>query len=123
MRIGPDADPFDPASSELMSRAREEAQRRADDEQVGRAMARRIFGAFVACVVIALACFVAVPAWMGVFVPAWVPLLSFLAIATGAILTMPSAPKPDKDACCEDEGRPIGCCSGPRPLRSFREDR
>ncbi|MEZ6318960.1 MAG: hypothetical protein R3B49_09445 [Phycisphaerales bacterium] len=119
LRIGPGSDPSDPAA--LMARARAEA-RRQDEERYGRAIAKRLFIAFLACLLIALACFVLVPAWVGVHVPPYVPLLSFLAIAAGAIMTMPD--RPDADACaCEDEGRPVGCCSGPRPLRAFRDDR
>lgn len=119
LRIGPGTDP---AADDLMARARAEAKRREDDERYGRAIARRLFVAFLACVLIALACFVLVPAWLGVHVPPWVPLLSFLAIATGAIMTVPERDKP-ACACEDDEGRPVGCCPGPRPLRVPRDGR
>jgi len=123
LRIGPGSDPAaDPA--DLMAHARAEA-RRQDDERYGRAIAKRLFIAFLACLLIALACFVLVPAWVGVHIPPYVPLLSFLAIAAGAIMTIPERPKANDACACDpdDDARPVGCCSGPRPLRAFRDDR
>ncbi|GJM18739.1 MAG: hypothetical protein DHS20C14_09520 [Phycisphaeraceae bacterium] len=119
LRIGPGAEPdgsSDPHG--LLASARAEAQRRADDEQQGARIARRLFGAFIACLLIALICFVIVPELAGVYVPAWVPLLSFVAIAAGTILTMPEREPAEEEACGCDDGNPVGCCPGPRPLRS-----
>ncbi len=120
-RIGPET-PSDP--SDLLEQARAEARRREEEDKLGARVARRLFLAFVACLIIGVLCFVVVPNYAGITIPPLVPLLSFGAIAAGTLVTMPrdeSVPNDEPGAC--DDGNPIGCCPGPRPLRAFREER
>jgi len=44
-------------------------------------------------------------------------------VLVGALMTAAgnNADRPMTQSPPEDEGRPIGCCSGPRPMRRFRE--
>ncbi|MEQ8769868.1 MAG: hypothetical protein RIB60_05095 [Phycisphaerales bacterium] len=121
LRIGPET-PRNP--TDLLEQARAEARRREEEDKLGARVARRLLLAFIACLIIGVLCFVVVPNYAGITIPPIVPLLSFGAIAAGALVTMPrdeSAPKGDARDC--DEGNPIGCCPGPRPLRTFRDER
>ncbi|MEZ6243664.1 MAG: hypothetical protein R3B57_11555 [Phycisphaerales bacterium] len=117
--IGPDG---------LMDRARAEARREDDEQREARALLRRLVIAFVLMFVL-MGAFVVLVAELHVRVPPIVFLLSFIAIAAGSLLTVMlpgQAPTKRRDAaCCSecDDGRPVGCCSGPRPLRAFRDDR
>lgn len=47
----------------------------------------------------------------------------FALVLVGALMTAAgnNADRPEPQSPPEDEGRPIGCCSGPRPMRRFRE--
>ena len=91
------------------------------------ALGKRLLIAFVLMVALSVG-FVVLVAELKVYVPPIVFLLSFVAIAVGTTLTVLSGAEsgPKKRAgsscgCAGDEGRPIGCCQGPRPLRMFRE--
>lgn len=94
----------------------------------GPSIARRLVIAFVASCILALVCWVVLPRF-GVWLPPWIPLASFVVIMIATVLSA----RPDADeledpdtqhasgsSCCDD-GRPV-CCSGPRPLRIFREN-
>ncbi len=118
--IGPDG---------LMDRARAVAKREDDEQREARALVRRLVVAFFLTIVL-MAAFVVLVAELNVHVPPIVFLLSFVAIAVGTLLTLlPGAArsKAEAGASCgcaaDDEGRPVGCCSGPRPLRMFRDER
>ncbi len=118
LRIGPGT-PADP--TDLLEQARAEARRQEEEDRIGARLARRLFLAFVACLIIGVVCFVVVPNYAGITIPPVVPLLSFAAIATGTLVTMPrNESAPNTDACACDDGNPIGCCPGPRPLRDPR---
>ncbi|MCC7388997.1 MAG: hypothetical protein IT431_09540 [Phycisphaerales bacterium] len=92
----------------------------------GRRLLLRLVIAFVICVILAAVCFVVLPA-NGVDMPGWIPLVAMAIIAVAALTTakaegqLPSKPACSDGACGCDDGRPVGCCSGPRPLRAFRE--
>lgn len=115
--IGPGIEPR-PAPE---TRYRDEAAARRE----GRRLLLRLVIAFVLVVAIAVVCFVLLPA-AGVYLPVWVPLASFAAIAVAALLnagaegTLPGAT--DENAS-DPDGRPVGCCPGPRPPRFLREPR
>jgi hypothetical protein len=95
----------------------------------GRRLIVRLLVAFCLCVALAAICFVVLPA-NGVDIPAWIPLAAMGIIAIAALTTaqaegqLPTTPKrgeqPGAGCGCGD-GRAVGCCSGPRPLRMFRE--
>lgn len=126
---GLDADPRPLIGPEgLMDRARAEARREDDEGREARALLRRLVVAFFLTIAL-MAGFVVLVAELNVHVPPIVFLLSFLAIAVGTLLTvMPGAgsrrrPSAASCGCAGDDARPVGCCSGPRPLRAFRDDR
>ncbi len=93
----------------------------------GRKLLLRLVIAFVICVILAAVCFVVLPA-NGVDIPGWIPLVAMALIAVAALTTakaegqLPTTKPGCSDGPCGcDDGRPVGCCSGPRPLRMFRE--
>jgi hypothetical protein len=94
----------------------------------GTGTGRRLVVGFVLCCVIAGVCWGVLPRF-GVWVPVWLPLAGFGLIVFAAIVAGPERDGDHGDGpgagCCgdgqrADEGRPI-CCSGPRPMRVFRE--
>jgi hypothetical protein len=115
--IGPDR---------LMDRARAAATRQDDQNREAVALGKRLVIAFVLMVALSVG-FVVLVAELNVYVPPIVFLLSFVAIAVGAVLTVlpgAEARARRRDAscgCADQDGRPIGCCQGPRPLRMFRD--
>lgn len=97
-------------------------------EREGSGIGRRIVVAFVLSCLIAAGCWIVLPRF-GVWVPVWVPLACFGLIAAAAVFAghEDEAQHADGGAtgagggCCKpDDGRPI-CCSGPRPLRMFKD--
>jgi len=116
-RIGPGLDPTDPDSG-LMDRARREARCEDEEARASAALMKRLLLALVLVLVLAAVCFVVLPLY-GMNLPIIMPLLAFAAIFLGSVLTTPP-PKPRPRPT--DDGRAIGCCPGPRPLRSFRDD-
>ncbi|MFI4897959.1 MAG: hypothetical protein ACIARR_09050 [Phycisphaerales bacterium JB059] len=115
--IGPDR---------LMDRARAAAAREDDRNREAVALGKRLVIAFVLMVGLSVG-FVVLVAELNVYVPPIVFLLSFIAIAVGTVLTvLPGAEVRSRQrgsscGCADAEGRPIGCCQGPRPLRMFRD--
>lgn len=92
----------------------------------GRRLLLRLVIAFFLCVVLAVVCFVVLPAH-GIDIPGWIPLVAMGVIAVAALMTASaegqlSNPKNSSGGDCGcGDGRAVGCCSGPRPLRMFRE--
>ena len=126
--IGPATDQSSPDDqpSMLLSDARERL--RIEDEQntEGRQLARRLFIAFALIALLGVIFYIVLPHY-GVRMPAILPLLCFGAIAVGTILSARDeaamrSPGNESSCGCDDDGRPVGCCQGPRPLRSFRDD-
>ena len=111
LRIGPQGEP------EQFVDPREEERKQAN------ALARRLIIAFVLMVGLSVGMLVLV-AELNLRIPPMMFLLSFLAIAAGTITTLMTGrdkPAKSKADCACDDGRPV-CCSGPRPLRAFRDD-
>lgn len=97
----------------------------APPEAEGRRLFIRLVVAFCLCVGLAATCFVLLPA-AGVYIPPWIPLVAMAIIAVAALLTagaegqLPSSPQ-RQGSCCD--GRPVGCCPGPRPPRFLNQPR
>lgn len=112
--------PTDPDTShDLLEDARLKIRCENEEEEQTIALTRRLVVAFVLIVLIGAVFFIVMP-YYGMNLPPIMPILVFIAIAAGALLTAPRVPK--KKRCDSDDGRAIGCCQGPRPLRSFRDD-
>ncbi|RMH12962.1 MAG: hypothetical protein D6695_05360 [Planctomycetota bacterium] len=119
MLIGPGFDPaaspLDDQPAELIEsarhRLRESERKPREDIQI----MRRLIVAFLLVAVIAVLSFVILPQY-GLHLPPMVPLLAFVVIVVGSLMSA-DHPPPRNRRDCEDEGRPI-CCSGPRPLRA-----
>ena len=95
IHIGPGADPDawsdrdnddDDGPSFLIEEARERLQRRERSEKEGARLARRLVLAFVAVVILAAGFHIVMPAF-GLYLPPVVPILCYVAIAAGAIMT------------------------------------
>ncbi|MEM7621926.1 MAG: hypothetical protein AAF235_01840 [Planctomycetota bacterium] len=126
------ARPFDDAPDMLIESAREtlrEQQRAEQHDEAGKRLARRLFIAFVLTLALAGVFFVLLPQ-IGIDLPPLIPLMSFGVIFVAAILNH-SADAPDAQdpasrttagRSTEDQGRPVGCCSGPGHLRCFRDN-
>lgn len=95
------------------------------DGAEGRRLLVRLVIAFIAIVGIAVLCFGVLPA-AGVYLHPLVPLAAFGAIAVAVLLNASSEGQFESKARTEDEscgcdGRPVGCCPGPRPPRFLSE--
>ena len=120
--IGPGVDPgrlpdepccADPAAFSVVD---DETHKRRE----GRRLLMRLIVAFTLVILLGFVCFVVLPDF-GVLLPPIVPIAAFAAIVIGSLLTAKAEghfPPPQRRR--EDEGRPIGCCPGPRPPRSMR---
>lgn len=90
----------------------------------GRRLALRLVLAFFLIVGITIMCFVLAPI---VGIPPWVPLAAFAVMTVSVLLHAGSEgqqgprPDPDERAGCGGDGRPVGCCPGPRPPSFLRE--
>lgn len=92
----------------------------------GMGIGRRLVVGFVLCCLIAAGCWVVLPRF-GVWVPVWVPLACFAIIAGAAVfarnegdVSHDEEDGPGGGCCGGDDGRPI-CCSGPRPMKMFKD--
>ncbi|MBK7405651.1 MAG: hypothetical protein IPJ41_13760 [Phycisphaerales bacterium] len=89
--------------------------------------------AFAVLVLVAIGCYIVLPRF-GVDLPSWVPLAAFAIIAVGVLANASSEGQFGRHTDGEDtasdrcrggscaaggqgDGRPIGCCPGPRPPR------
>lgn len=92
IHIGPGAeaeswsDRDDDGPSFLLEEARERIHRRERSEKEGVRLARRLVMAFVAVAILAAVFHIAMPAF-GVHLPPVVPILCYVTIATGAIMS------------------------------------
>jgi hypothetical protein len=94
----------------------------APSQAEGRRLLIRLVVAFCLCVVLAAVCFVVLPA-TGVYIPPWIPLVSMGIIAIAALATASAEgrlPQRTPPADAGQDGRPVGCCPGPRPPRFLR---
>lgn len=93
IHIGPDQDPADWSDDDaddqpsfLIQDARDRLQRRERADKEAAQLARRLLIAFVAVVVLAVVFHIVLPSF-GLALPPIVPILSYLAIVAGAVLT------------------------------------
>ncbi len=131
--IGPDSRSFrDEQSSYLIEDARERIREQDDRNKEGVKLARRLIVAFILILILGVVFYAVLPRW-GLRLPPIVPALSFVAILIGAVLSAMDQHAPDDredrgdtrvldQRSCKDDGCAVGMCSGPRPLRMFRDD-
>ncbi|KAA0213298.1 MAG: hypothetical protein DYG94_11785 [Leptolyngbya sp. PLA3] len=107
--------PLDDQPSMLIEDARRRL--REQDEGPGESMAilKRLVVAFVVVALLAVLCLVVLPRY-NVHLPPMVPLLAFVVIVVGALMSSYTPPRKKPRCNCQDEGQPI-CCPGPRPVR------
>jgi len=133
--IGPDspgtppAPPNDP--DRLLDEARERIRLEDEQNREGVKLARRLIVAFILILILGVVFYVVLPEY-GLKLDPMVPVLSFLAILIGAVMSAAEENKdpddPDDndsdDSCgsggCGNDGCAVGMCPGPRPLRMFR---
>jgi len=128
MYIGPESQ-----GDSLMDEARERIRAEDENNREGVKLARRLVIAFILIVLLGVVFYAVLPQY-GLRLDPMVPLLSFLAILIGAVLTAVEEAKDSDDqsdsddenngssGCCnndKNEGCAVGMCPGPRPLRMF----
>ena len=128
--IGPDmqsGSSTDPAS--LLNEARERIHNEDANNKESVKLARRLFIALILITILGVVFYIVLP-YYGIRLSPTVPILSFLAIFAGAVLTAIEDAREnggfdsesDEDSgCCNNDGCPTGMCSGPRPLQMFRD--
>ena len=115
-----------------MDEARERIRVEDEQNKEGVKLARRLVIAFILILILGVVFYVVLPQF-GLKLNPLVPVLSFLAILAGAILTAveeskdpddPDDPESPDDSRgsggCGNDGCAVGMCPGPRPLRMFR---
>ena len=132
--IGPDVQtdmqsgaPSDPAS--LLNEARDRIHDEDANNKESVKLARRLFIAMILITFMGIIFYMVLP-YFGIRLSPTVPILSFLAIFAGAILTGIEEARERGDfdddgsedsSCCNNDGCPTGMCSGPRPMQMFRD--
>lgn len=131
--IGPDSRSYrEEQSSYLIEDARERIREQDEQNKEGVKLARRLIVAFILILLLGVIFYAVLPQW-GLRLPPIVPALSFIAILAGAVLSAMDQTKSDDPTdpdgtrvldqrTCNDDGCAVGMCSGPRPLRMFRDD-
>lgn len=142
--IGPDSSntpPDDP--DHLLDEARERIRLQDEQNKEGVKLARRLLVAFILIAILGVVFYIVLPQY-GLKLSPLVPVLSFLAILAGAILSAHEelkdeedlwddpddprgpnggpngGPKSGRDSDRNNDGCAVGMCPGPRPLRMFR---
>ncbi len=135
--IGPGSSgnpPEDP--DHLLDEARERIRKQDEQNREGVKLARRLIIAFILVTILGVIFYVVLPQY-GLKLNPLVPVLSFLAIFAGALLTTIEENKDEDDHWddpddprgpngprgsdgCNNDGCAVGMCPGPRPLRMFR---
>jgi len=127
--IGPDTPSggtqSDPAS--LLNQARDRIHDEDAKNKESVKLARRLFIAMILITILGVVFYIVLP-YYGIRLSPTVPILSFLAIFAGAILTAIEEHKENDHSddtndenCCNNDGCPTGMCGGPRPLQMFRD--
>jgi hypothetical protein len=123
--IGPDGYQSEP--SMLMDEARERIHEEDAKNKESVKLARRLFIAMILITILGVVFYIVLP-YYGIRLSPTVPILSFLAIFAGAILTAIEEGKNNDhsddtsdESCCNNDGCPTGMCGGPRPLQMFRD--
>lgn len=125
--IGPDM-PTDPAS--LLDEARQRVHDEDAKNKESVKLARRLFIAFILITILGVVFYIVMPIY-GLKLSPTIPILSFLAIFIGAVMTGIEEQRStnrdngfdqdQEDSGCNNDGCPTGMCSGPRPLQMFRD--
>ena len=124
--IGPDM-PTDATS--LLEEARERIHDEDERNKESVKLARRLFIALILIAILGVAFYIVLP-YYGVRLSPTVPILSFLAIFAGAVLSAIEEAREnegfdsendEESGCCNDDGCATGMCGGPRPLQMFRD--
>ena len=117
----------DPAS--LLNEARERIHHEDANNKESVKLARRLFIALILITVLGVVFYIVLP-YYGIRLSPTVPILSFLAIFAGAVLSALEEAREhggfdsdsDEDSgCCNNDGCSTGMCPGPRPLQMFRD--
>ena len=131
--IGPDTPTggtqSDPAS--LLSEARDRIHDEDAKNKESVKLARRLFIAMILIAVLGIVFYIVLP-YYGIRLSPIVPMLSFMAILAGAVLTaaeemrdIQAADSDEMDTSqgsgCSNDGCATGMCPGPRPLQMFRD--
>lgn len=137
--IGPGSSSLPPEDPDrLLDEARERIRLQDEQNREGVRLARRLIIAFVLVMILGVIFYVVLPQY-GLKLNPLVPVLSFIAIFAGAILTAVEESKGEDDhwddpddprgpngpngrggsGDCNNDGCAVGMCSGPRPLRMF----
>ncbi len=129
--IGPDmptGQQTDPAS--LLNEARERIHDEDAKNNETVKLARRLFIAMILVALLGIIFYIVLP-YYGIRLSPTVPILSFLAILAGTVLSAMeehrdlnntnNADWDDDSTSCNNEGCATGMCPGPRPLRMFRD--
>jgi undecaprenyl pyrophosphate phosphatase UppP len=112
-----------------MDEARERIREEDEQNKEGVRLARRLLIAFILIVILGVVFYVVLPEY-GLKLDPMVPVLSFLAILIGAVMTAVEENRDSDDSdddedysCgssgCGGDGCAVGMCPGPRPLRIF----
>ena len=128
--IGPDTPSggtqSDPAS--LLNEARDRIHEEDAKNKESVKLARRLFIAMILITILGIVFYIVLP-YYSIRLSPTVPILSFLAIFAGAVLTGieesrnnddPDAQN-EPDGSCNTDGCATGMCPGPRPLQMFRD--
>tara|TARA_R110002072_G_scaffold65908_1_gene162883 strand:+ start:5622 stop:6125 length:504 start_codon:yes stop_codon:yes gene_type:complete len=131
--IGPhlsNPEPSDPST--LLDEARDRVHSEDAQNKESVKLARRLFIAMILITVLGVVFYIVLPTFGVKFSPV-IPILSFVAIFAGAVLTALEEQrelnaKADRyndsesdDQSCQSDGCPTGMCAGPRPLQMFRD--
>ncbi len=123
----PTGQPSDPAS--LLNEARERIHDEDAKNKESVKLARRLFIAFILITILGIIFYIVLP-YYGIRLSPTVPILSFLAILAGAVLTAIEEARQNgtfdsnnnqDSGSCNSDGCATGMCSGPRPLQMFRD--
>jgi len=127
--IGPNL-PTDPST--LLEEARDRVHSEDAQNKESVKLARRLFIAMILIAILGVVFYIVLPTYGVKFSPI-IPILSFVAIFAGAVLTALEEHRElnanrfdndpdgqDDDQCCQSDGCPTGMCAGPRPLQMFR---
>ncbi len=133
MYIGPESH-----GDSLMDEARDRIRAEDENNKEGVKLARRLVVAFILIVLLGVVFYAVLPQY-GLKLDPMIPVLSFLTILIGAVLTAAEEAKDSDDpddpddpddndnesgGCCngdQNDGCAVGMCPGPRPLRMFRK--
>jgi len=122
-------DPSDPST--LLDEARDRVHHQDAQNKESVKLARRLFIAMILIAILGVVFYIVLPTYGVKFSPV-IPILSFVAIFAGAVLTALEEQRElnakadrfdsnDDHQSCQSDGCATGMCPGPRPLQMFRD--